>query len=298
MTGATAYRYRLFGLVIESALRLPELTEQADDGQRPPDIRIRFCDGAVTDDAFELDIPEVARFVIAGGRSITVGAAAGAEEREVRLFLLGSAMGVVLHQRGVLPLHANAVAIDGAAIAFTGPSGSGKSTLAAWFHDRGYRVLADDVCVVRTDDGRAMAFPGLPRLRLWQDALEASGRDPGAHVPSFSQKGDPRRKYDVTLTAEGVMRDPLPLRALFVLEQGPVLAIERLTGAESVEAISSNTYRGGLIGQVGDSAVHLEACLTIARQAQVYRLRRSFDRAEFEPQCIAVLDYCRGLPSG
>lgn len=298
MTRATAFRYRLFGLVIESDLRLPELTDQADDGQGPPDIRISIGDNAGTEDAFLLDIPEVAQFFVAGGRSIAIGAARGAEEREIRLFLLGSAMGVLLHQRGVLPLHANAVAIDGAAIAFTGHSGSGKSTLAAWFHDRGYRVLADDVCVVRTHEGQAMAFPGLPRLRLWHDALEASGRDPQAHVPSFRAKGDPRRKYDVTLGAEGVMRDPLPLRALFVLAQGPQLSVERLTGAESVEAISSNTYRGGLIGKVGDSAAHLEACVTIARQAQVYRLRRPFDRAAFEGQCLAILDYCRGLASG
>lgn len=298
MTSPNAYRYRLFGLAIKSELPLPELPESSDDRLSPPDIDIGFCNGLDSEGAFILDIPGVARFVISGGRSITIDPATGAGEREIRLFLLGSAMGVVLHQRGVLPLHANAVAIDGVAVAFTGPSGSGKSTLAAWFHDRGYQILADDVCVVRTDDGRAMAFPGLPRLRLWQDALEASGRDPGAHALSFRAKGDSRQKYDVALPADGVMGDPLPLRALFVLEQGPVLAIEHLSGAESVEAISTNTYRGGLIGQVGDSAAHLEACLTIARQAQVHCLRRPFDRAAFEPQCNAILDYCRGLPSG
>ena len=70
-------------------------------------------------------------------------------DANIRLYLLGSAMGVLLHQRGLLPLHANAVEIDGKAFAFMGASGSGKSTLAAWFHDHGYRIIADDVCAVR-----------------------------------------------------------------------------------------------------------------------------------------------------
>ena len=64
-------------------------------------------------------------------------------------------MGAALHQRGILPLHANAVEIDHRAVAFMGASGAGKSTLAAWFHDQGYPILADDVCVIRADDGAA-----------------------------------------------------------------------------------------------------------------------------------------------
>ena len=76
----------------------------------------------------------------------------GVPDSNVRLFLLGSAMGALLHQRGLLPLHTNAVEVGGRAFAFMGKSGAGKSTLAAWFHDRGFRIVADDVCVVGFDD--------------------------------------------------------------------------------------------------------------------------------------------------
>jgi dephospho-CoA kinase len=52
--------------------------------------------------------------------------------------------------RGVVCLHASAVAIGDEAIALLGPAGSGKSTTAAAFAERGYSVLAEDV--VTLDD--------------------------------------------------------------------------------------------------------------------------------------------------
>ena len=119
-------------------------------------------------------------------------------ERNVRLFLLGSAFGVLLHQRGLLPLHANAIEIDGRAVAFMGPSGAGKSTLAAWFHDRAFRVIADNVCAIsRNSEGRRQAAPGLPRLRLWAEALELMGRSSHALNRSFVDDDD--EKFDVPM---------------------------------------------------------------------------------------------------
>src|SRR5258708_39789946 len=83
-------------------------------------------------------------------------------------------MGAIFHQRGLLPLHANAIEVGGQAVAFVGPSGAGKSTLAAYFRDRGYRVLCDDVWVVSFgSDGEPLAWPGVPRVKLWGDALAA-----------------------------------------------------------------------------------------------------------------------------
>ena len=131
----------------------------------------------VEGEALLLTIPDVARYRIEGGTEIVVDAHPSAPDRNIRLYLLGLAFGALLHQRGLLPLHANAVEVDGKAVAFMGESGAGKSTLAAWFHDRGHRIVADDVCVVGfSKGGQAFAHPGLPRLRLWDEALEASGR--------------------------------------------------------------------------------------------------------------------------
>ncbi|MBV9064041.1 MAG: hypothetical protein JOY77_14110, partial [Alphaproteobacteria bacterium] len=167
------FEYELFGLSIRSEIELPELRRSED--AREVDVVIRWgsldkgpVEGDVRADrqCLVLSIPRVAYYRVQAGREITVAPDRDVPERNLRLFLLGSAFGVLLHQRGMLPLHANAVEIGGRAVAFMGASGSGKSTLAAWFHDRGYKVLADDVCAIGFgDDGVAKVRRGLPRLR-------------------------------------------------------------------------------------------------------------------------------------
>ena len=193
-------RYRVFGLSVLSELELPELARCEDavspdvivtTGSVDSTIASAGLHAAGADLVFVAE--DVARFQISSGARIVIDPVPGADPRNVRLFLLGSAFGALLHQRGLLPLHANAVEVDGKAFAFMGESGAGKSTLAAWFHDHGYRVLADDVCVVGIgEDQTPRAYPGVQRLRLWSDALEAAGHPADELSRSYVTAGGPR----------------------------------------------------------------------------------------------------------
>ena len=138
--------YTVFGLRIRSEIDLPELHPAEGDSQ--PDVVVRKGRVArpdnprpgieVLDGALLLTIPDVAHFSITGGNEIVVEPGSEVPERNVRLFLLGSAFGALLHQRGLLPLHANAIEVDGRAVAFMGKSGAGKSTLAAGSTIKGF----------------------------------------------------------------------------------------------------------------------------------------------------------------
>jgi hypothetical protein len=294
--------YSVFGLVIASEIKLAEL-EPAGPGAIP-DAVVRLGDVALPEadpgysaagDGTLLTIPRVGRYLISGGREILVDPAPGASERNVRLFLLGSAFGALLHQRGLLPLHANAIEIDGRAFAFCGHSGAGKSTMAAWFHDRGHRILADDVCVIGFDEtGRALAYPGIPRLRLWREALEASGREAGAFARSF----DDLDKYDVPTQREAPPR-PLPLGAIYLLRKADEAAapaeVRRLVGVESVETLVSNTYRGAYLKTIGRTGEHLAACLRIARAVPVFLAERAWGFDRFEAQASRLEAHARAL---
>jgi hypothetical protein len=293
--------YRLFGLNLRSEIGLSGLAPSAGTGAA--DVEVVF--GKVppgeyppgysaTADGTLLAIAKVGRYLIRDGREIVIEPAEGASERNLRLFLLGSAIGALLHQRGLLPLHANAIDLGGRAVAFSGHSGAGKSTIAAWFHDRGYPILADDVCVIGFDDsGRALAYPGIPRLRLWREALEASGRDAGAYDRSF----DDMEKYDVP-TASGSKIEPLPLAAIYLLrkaEDGDA-AIERLAGVDAVETLISNTYRGGYLRTIGRTAEHLAACLRVVRAVPVFRARRLWGFERFDEQAGQLHDHACAQP--
>jgi hypothetical protein len=285
--------YGVFGLRLRSEIPLPELFPAS--GPNEPDVTIRFgrVEGeyAITPEAIRLVIPKVASYLITGGREIVIDPVPDCSERNIRLFLLGSALGGILHQRGLLPLHANAIEIEGRAVAFMGHSGAGKSTMAAWFLDRGYRVLADDVCVVTLDEaGQPLAHRGIPRLRLWREAIEISGRT----VQDYELSFDDMDKYNVPTPRPEDTR-PVPLHHLYLLrkaEEGTP-GVQRLQGIEAVDALVANTYRGGYVGRIGATRRHLEACLALVRKVPVFAATRTWGFADFDAQAAALEAHAR-----
>jgi hypothetical protein len=287
-TESGPFDYHLFGLRVRSHFKLPELQPIEDNSE--PDVVVRIDEDAADDAQIRID--GIADFHVVAGREIRVRPEPGASERNVRLYLLGSAMGMLLHQRGLLPLHANAVEIEGRAVAFMGPSGSGKSTLAAWFHDRGYRVIADDVCVIHFDDGgQPVVRPGLPRLRLWKEVLEATGREPAEFDRSYAGADD-WEKYDVPLAqSESIAQSGLA--AIYVLDRGESALIEPLRGARAAEALFANTYRGHFIREAGGNRPHWEACLNLVRTTPIFRAVRIWDLDRIDEHSGRLLDHAR-----
>jgi hypothetical protein len=290
--------YSVFGLRIASALPLPELPEAPQRAgvdvtvERRSLAGLPFRDGQRLcrhKDQALLEVPDVARFAVSmDGTHVLFDPHEGASARNVRLYLLGSAMGVLLHVRGLLPLHANAVIVDGRAHVFLGHPGAGKSTLAAAFHDRGFALLSDDVCVVSDPAGPCPSVqPGIPRLRLWEDAVARSGRDVGSLEPAY----DGWDKYIVPLT--GSKAAPAPLGGLYLLArgEGATPSFQPLRGASGAAALIENTYRGQYIADVGDAGRHFAACLALAGRIKVAELRRSWEPQAIDAQVDAILDY-------
>lgn len=281
----------LFGLAVHSELPLPGLPTAAGDAPRvevrygpvpPQDPYLRADDGALA-----LQVPEVGRFRISGGDSIVIDPAPGAGERELRVHLLGSAFGALLHQRGLLPLHANCVEIRGRAVLFLGRSGAGKSTLAHWFERRGHPVLADDVSAILPGDP-TLALAGVPNFRLWQDALHAAGLD-GTAYPRSLEGHD---KFDVPAAA--AYRYSLPLGACYLLAEaadGEAHDITRLAGLDATEMLVANTYRGAFVRPLGRSEQHLQACVALARQVPMFRAERRWGREHFDAEAERLRDH-------
>lgn len=288
-------KYAVFGLVLESELALPELLPASDESRT--DVTIRFGKAGpehlISAEEINLVIPKVASYRVRGGREILFDPREGASDRNIRLFLLGSALGGIIHQRGLLPLHANAIDIDGRAVAFMGHSGAGKSTMAAWFLDRGHRILADDVCVVVPDAaGVPLAYPGIPRLRLWREALERTGRNADELELAF----DDTDKYNLP-TPEPSRSGPIPLSHVYLLEKadGQAAEVRPLSGIAAVDALVANTYRGGYLTRMGETKRHLLACLEMVKRVPVFSARRVWGFDGYDVQAERLEQHARSV---
>ncbi|MEQ7872938.1 hypothetical protein ABDK56_02900 [Sphingomonas sp. ASV193] len=291
--------YRLFGLRLTSEIPLPDLHEA--DGDTPADVEVTLAaprpverfETVATPGGTTLEIAGVGRFTVTDGRRIAVAPDPGADEGDVRLYLLGSTMGLLLYQRGLMPLHANAVVVDGHAFAFAGASGAGKSTLAAGFVREGLPLLSDDVCAIERDqDGRCHVLPGPRRLRLWRDAVDALGEEADALRRSFPS--DPAyEKYDLPVPIERAATGPAPLEAIYVLGDGDRLGFERLSGVAATESLFDHSYRGAYASISGATGAHFQACAAIARSIPIFRLTRPRSHDMLQSQVRQILAQAR-----
>ena len=270
--------YHAFGLNIASDLpflNMPERQGVADVvvqyGAVPdsiPDAVISGIRYQAAPGAFLLRVDGVADYHVTRGNRITIERAAGAQDEEVLLFLMGSAIGALLHQRKMLPLHAGAIAVDHEAVLFSGTSGIGKSTLTAAFHKRGFPVLADDVCGI-TDAG---VVAGFSQLTLWEDSLGRlkKNKDGFRRV----RKDPDFRKFFVPIDPPDA--PALPVRTLFILKSTnkDEFEVSELRGMERIEPVMRHTYRLRFLEGLGIQQAHFKRCSRLADHARVIRLTR------------------------
>lgn len=284
----TPHVYRAFGLTVHADIVLPELIPAAN---APADVTVALVDrlpdppptlhaigATVLADAtdFRIDIPGAGRFRVSHGIRIELCLADGHDAAEVRAYVLGTCIGVALLQRGMMPLHASAVEIDGRAVAFTGASGAGKSTLALALQRREHAVLCDDLCGIGED---RIISPGVVRLKLWQASLDHAGEDSAPLEPVAP--GD--AKFHLPPGAPVADR-AVPLAAIVALQwsEDCCVTVETLRGIDAAQAIVRNTFRGVLIEPMGIAPAHLARCVEIARTIPILRLSRAqrFDQLD------------------
>lgn len=222
------HTYGLYGLRLASAIALSGITEVegtpdvvldigptggTGDGERAPE----------SPDDVLLDWRTIGRFRVRSGCEIVFDKDPLADPVFLRAVVLGPVLAIVLLQRGLFPLHASAVDVEGRVLAFAAQSGGGKSTLTAALHFRGHGILGDDVAAIRLGPDRPEVLPGLPWIRLSLQACTRLGLDP-ARLPLAFSLEEEKRELPVQLRSD---QEPAPLSHIYVLRDGPEYRVER-----------------------------------------------------------------------
>lgn len=305
-----AYTYHVFGLYIRFPREVATLRPARIEDVVQPDVEVTFGPvprvaltetvngdlGVAWDGrALTVAVDEVGWFLVRDGATIVADADPQASEAEVDLYLAGSIMGALLHQRGILPLHCNAFVLDGSAVLLCGDSGAGKSTLAAWFEARGYPLLTDDVCAVTFGpDGQMFGHPGMPRLRLWADALESMSREAQEGRPVPWAEG----KFELEMTSARASQS-VPLAAIYHLRETDENAqISRLPGILAVDAITSSIYRRRLCDVMGGSGYYLNKSIILSKHVPIYAVYRKWGMEFFACEAQSIESHAIKIGTG
>lgn len=179
--------------------------------------------------------------VSADGRAIAARPLDGASPETLQAYLLGQVLSFALVRRGIEPLHATAVVVDGGAVAFLGDCGTGKSTLGAALLRAGCPILTDDVFVVTERRGRFVAWDGPPRIKLFPEVADRL-LDGGAGSPMNGLT--PKRL--IPLDGRQHAAGPVPVAALFVLAPRSSgrrsVSIRRLPAQRACIELIRNTF--------------------------------------------------------
>jgi hypothetical protein len=289
--------YFAFGLSFESHnLTIPELSNTPVDltgqsGINSTDVVIKAEDPnqwphlplfdeqepelRITHGELQLAVEDVGHFRITHGNRIAWSRwSPSVGDQDIRSYLLGSALGALLIQRGMLVLHGNALTKNGQAIVCVGDSGAGKSTLAYALMQAGWGLLADDLVAI-TPDG--IVLPGVQRIKLWLDAVEAFGLDPAQLTPI--QAGVD--KFQLSGDSIQAARFGVPLKVCYVLpddepadrpDQATIRSIPLASDREAMATLLANVFRPQFVEGLGMQGSNFLAIAALMRKIPQYHL--------------------------
>lgn len=276
--------FSLYGLRVRSGVNLPGWPVLETSAQ--PDLTI-------VREAVELPLPEgppysaysllqngelrlgvrgVARYRASGGCLIQVDPEPGAKSEDIQLYLTGTVLSAILHQRNRFPLHASCVSLGGQGIALAGPSGAGKSTLVTALIARGATFVSDDICVLAPLPGdRFGVWPSAPRTKLDLAALASLEQSDQGLEPA----GGERAKFHLPVSSPAAQGTPVALHRVYLLRDAEAAPqTEQLEGLEAVAALVDETYFLRYAVGLGLAAQCFRQAAELARRVQVVRLRR------------------------
>lgn len=282
------YRYLYCGLTVSSEIRLPELTTiDSATAQHEPDIALTTGDVPETlphadirmptyeirhQRSFLLRVPGIARYLVTWPGGVRIEAHINENDARVRTFILGTVFGLILHQRGLMVMHASAVRFGRHTLLFCGPSGAGKSTMAASLADMGGQIISDDTSVIDVSkENGAIILPSMSSVKLWPDVLDMFDMEP--KDKEFLSLDKYHIEFDGCIS-------PAPVTHLFQLEKanpGQAGAVTFKEGRQAFHIVSKNIYRRRIIAKMQlSSRKHADAA-TFAANIGVGTIKRAMN---------------------
>lgn len=247
------YRYRIFGLVVESEIGL-DILRAEEKSNRRADLTFKLgdigCDiqpmmeasphfDYEAEDGVLMVWPGVAGFCIHSPRFVTVQPYPTAPESYLAFPILGPVMAWILHIREIMTLHASAVRWRGLTIGFLGDKMAGKSTTAAAFIENNAELITDDLLAFDMSDAQnPLIQPTFAQIKLTDLSANSVVLSGSEKLPLIF---DGFGKRQVRL--KSMQLTPVTCDAIFVLKrEGTTPAIRWYDGGDRLQALMRYSY--------------------------------------------------------
>ena len=277
------YHYKVYGLIISSELELPELSPvqnmKADViigfGKVPehlPEVRGSGVLFEATLNDFLFKFEGIGRYRVQYGSRIIIQPENEALPSEIRLVLLGSSIGALLHQRGMLAIHGSAITDGKQTAILSGQSGVGKSTLAAGLLELGYSVIADDISVIGQNGKHFIVESGIPHLKLWKDVLVHLNK-----ADDLSKVRPQLEKYRMPIP---ILKEETPSLSKIVIlspSNSTDFSYSEILGKDKFHQLRDNTYRLQFIDKMNQTEVHFRNLSRLVNSIEMIHANRPHD---------------------
>lgn len=287
----TKHTYKIYGLLVESEIIIPELIEVLEEKSSNKDtkfdVSIKYahmpsyikesisqgekCSFKKEESWFLIE--NVAIYRICNGNSIFVENLGG-NKHNIKAFILGSSFGCLLIQRDVIAVHGGTILINNSALIITGDTGAGKSTLTSMFRIKGYKFLSDDVSVTNLDhNGDVIVKPAYPQQKLCRDAAIKLG----LNIEELVKIDEGRDKFAIP-SKEGFICESKRLGYIceVAVRQDDLdkVEIHEILGVDKIKLITKNIYRIEMAKDIGIINEYFKQIVRIAKQTKYFRVVR------------------------
>jgi hypothetical protein len=233
----------------------------------------------IKENDFYFNVAGVASYRAKNGNEVQIYPHKKADLASIKLFLNGSVLGAILHQRATLPFHGSCFELDRKGILLCGDSGAGKSSVTAAFCQDGAIFINDDITPVEITESATTIIPIKTRIKLWDDSikkLEIENTEFEKIRPSLDKFYLPVKKN---------YQKQQRLHQIFILgihDNDNFDAIE-LKGMEKFNVLREQIYRQVYLkGMPATEKTYFKQLFLLAKTVKVTRILR--------PQEVAIAD--------
>jgi hypothetical protein len=225
---------------------------------------------------FVLRFPGVAEYHLEEKR-ISIFPFHDGDEVMIETYLLSTILSFWFELHQSLMLHSSSVVINNKAVLFLSNSGGGKSTLTASFLQTGCQMLSDDIVPLKVTDGRVVANPGFPSMRMWAKDVKTFDYDNGC----LTQVHPKIAKYLIPVGEEGYghfCSEPRAVRIIYVIDRSDFgdkdarISISPISPRDSVLEMLRHSFTPNIVEVVGLTAQRLKTISQLVQSVPVRKL--------------------------